>query len=65
MQVFCERFLRFMAGESLDPDHPEECPCASQPTLAHSITERNNKAAAIDGDSRLEPFRPAIRITAS
>jgi hypothetical protein len=59
MQVFCERFLRFMAGERVDLNDPDGCSC-SRP-----IPRPMNQARAAEEDSRLEPFRRSTRITAS
>ena len=65
MQGFCERFLRFVAGEIADPEEWGDCSCRNQGFQAEQITVVESKGAAIEGDSRLEPFRPSIRITAS
>ena len=65
MQGFCERFLRFVAGEIADPDECRDCFCRDQGFRAEQITVVESKASAIEADLRLEPFRPTIRITAS
>lgn len=65
MQGFCERFLRFVAGEIADPEEYGDCSCRDQGLSAPQTTPVENKASAVEAGSRLEPFRPSIRITAS
>ena len=65
MQGFCERFLRFVAGEITDPDEWDGCSCRAQDTQAHAVMSIEDRVRAIEADSRLEPFRSSIRITPS
>jgi hypothetical protein len=61
MQVFCERFLRFMAGEQIDLLDPAICSCSG---LAQPVPPVGEVGTGVE-DSRLEPFRPHLRITPS
>ena len=65
MQVFCERFLRFIAGEIANPEDWDSCRCGERPGLAGESKTAAKPEAAINEDSRLEPFRLSVRITAS
>ena len=65
MQGFCERFLRFIAGEISDPDEWGECSCEKRGSQAHALMYVEDGTRDIKADSRLEPFRPSTRITAS
>ena len=65
MQGFCERFLRFLAGEITDPGEWGECSCRGQGAPVPAIPPVEQGVRTVEADSRLEPFRHANRITAS
>ena len=65
MQVFCERFLRFVAGEIASPEDWNGCECRERSRIAVESKTVARPEAAINEDSRLEPFRLSVRITAS
>lgn len=65
MQGFCERFLRFVAGEITDAGEWSECSCRDQGGPARAIPPVEGGVKTVEVDSRLEPFRPGTRITAS
>ena len=65
MQGFCERFLRFVAGEIADPEEWGGCSCQNRGSQPHTVMPVEDGVRAVETDSRLEPFRPTIRITAS
>jgi len=65
MQVFCERFLRFIAGEIASPEDWDGCECRERSRLAVETKTIAKPEAATSEDSRLEPFRLSVRITAS
>ena len=65
MQGFCERFLRFVADEIADPEDWGDCSCQDQGLSAQQTTSVEDKASAVEAGSRLEPFRPSVRINVS
>ena len=65
MQGFCERFLRFVAGEIADPEEWDDCSCRDQGSHAPATSPVAQGIRAIETDSRLEPFRPSARINVS
>lgn len=65
MQVPCERFLRFMAGEISDLDSRKCDSCGAAVAKVGYGTAKSPLPGSVEEEYRLEPFRSSAGINPS